>query len=316
MNESRLLRSPRKLRALMGGIVGVGISLAGLIFVGMAVARHRDDIEAGVAVVSPVWAAGALAASVAGMTLVALVWHRSLKMFGIDVTRSAAVTLYYRGEIGKYVPGGVWPIVGRAELTKRTGASAGPAYNSVLVALAALYLAAAGVSLLTFASNAVSSLSVWLLLGVATVALALHPRAWEKLGVVLQHVSGRRLLLPSRLEVAGLVLRSVPAWILIGTSTWIIARAMSPDIGYVRVVSATAFSWLVGFLAVPAPGGLGVREAVFVAAMGNTPTGVAAATALLGRLAFMLTDGVGALVATFAARWCTGAGHQNSDEDD
>ena len=51
-------------------------------------------------------------------------------------------------------------------------------------------------------------------------------------------------------------------------------------------------SWIIGFIT-PAPGGIGVREAVFVAIAG-VAAGPAAAAAILARVLFVLVDGSGA----------------------
>jgi hypothetical protein len=50
------------------------------------------------------------------------------------------------------------------------------------------------------------------------------------------------------------------------------------------------------------PGGVGVREAVFVAAAGSLDPGIAAATALAARLLFVIVDAAGALLGAFALR--------------
>ena len=56
----------------------------------------------------------------------------------------ACVTWYFVGEIGKYVPGGIWPVVGRAELARRGGHPRSGAYASVALSLGALYLVGHG----------------------------------------------------------------------------------------------------------------------------------------------------------------------------
>jgi len=70
----------------------------------------------------------------------------------------------------------------------------------------------------------------------------------------------------------------VPVWLLVGTATWAVARALDPSAAWIDVAPAAVASWLVGFLAVPVPGGVGVREAAFVAFAGNLAPGVAPAT--------------------------------------
>jgi uncharacterized membrane protein YbhN (UPF0104 family) len=101
----------------------------------------------------------------------------------------------------------------------------------------------------------------------------------------------------------GLVLRYIPAWLLIGTSTWCIARAFDPHVGWMAIAPAAMLSWVVGFVLVPVPGGVGVREAAFVALVGGSvPAGVRATVAIVARLAFMLVDAVGALIGSAAVR--------------
>ena len=69
------------------------------------------------------------------------------------------------------------------------------------------------------------------------------------------------------------------------------------------VVFATALSWVVGFIAIGVPGGLGVREATFAAVLSvAVPAGVGPAAALAARLVFMLVDTVGAVGASASTR--------------
>jgi uncharacterized membrane protein YbhN (UPF0104 family) len=89
--------------------------------------------------------------------------------------------------------------------------------------------------------------------------------------------------------------------LLIGGATWSVARSLDPHAGLARILFATAVSWLVGFLAVPVPGGVGVREAVFVALAGNLPLGVAASTAVVARLIFVAVDAAGAVLSARSA---------------
>ena len=61
-------------------------------------------------------------------------------------------------------------------------------------------------------------------------------------------------------------------------------------------------SWIVGFVLVPVPGGVGVREAAFVAAAGSLDPGIAAATAVAARALFVVVDALGAALGTLALR--------------
>ena len=74
------------------------------------------------------------------------------------------------------------------------------------------------------------------------------------------------------------------------------------------IAPAAMFSWVVGFLLVPVPGGVGVREAAFVALVGGSvPAGIRATVAVVARLAFMLVDAAGALIGgAVVRRWDSG----------
>jgi uncharacterized membrane protein YbhN (UPF0104 family) len=90
--------------------------------------------------------------------------------------------------------------------------------------------------------------------------------------------------------------------VLVGTATWCIARAFDGNVGWIEVAPAAVLSWIIGFLLVPIPGGLGVREAAFVGLVSALPTGIAATVAIAARLSFMLVDGAGALLAGMSLR--------------
>ena len=105
----------------------------------------------------------------------------------------------------------------------------------------------------------------------------------------------------------GLVARYVPTWLFIGTATYAVARSLTTDLSYPRMMFATVLSWAAGFLAVPVPAGAGVREAVLTATSG-LDGGVAAATAIVARVLFVVVDVVAGLVAApFAGRPREGA---------
>ena len=99
------------------------------------------------------------------------------------------------------------------------------------------------------------------------------------------------------------ILSLIVLW-LIGTATWCVARAFDPDASWLAVAPAAILSWIIGFVSVPVPGGIGVREAAFVAVVGTIPTGVRATVAVAARLCFILVDAGGAALGAMAwRRW-------------
>jgi uncharacterized membrane protein YbhN (UPF0104 family) len=127
--------------------------------------------------------------------------------------------------------------------------------------------------------------------------VALHPAVTERVLALGRRVAGRELAVqpPTWRASVGLVLRYLPAWALVATATCCVAHALDPDAPIRKVALAAVLSWLVGFVVVPVPGGVGVREAAFVAAAGSLAPGVAPATAVVARLLFVSVDALGAL---------------------
>ena len=165
------------------------------------------------------------------------------------------MTWYFVGEIGKYVPGGIWPVVGRAELARRGGHPRSAAYASVALSLGALYLAdmllVAALLPLRFLDEGNDAL--WLLVLLPIGLLLLHHRPLGWMVELAERAMKRKLTvtIPPWSASLGLVLRYLPAWLLIGTATWCMARAFDPGADWLTIAPAAMFSWVVGFLLVP-----------------------------------------------------------------
>lgn len=289
--------------------VGLLIAALGVGFVIRELARQRDEVLAAVSGATPARLIVALLLGLGAMCTIGLAWRRCLRVLGHR--RGVADTLrrYFVGQLGKYVPGGIWPVVGRAEMARRGGVPGAAAYGSTLLSLGLTYLAAVLMVLLALLSGPGGGRQVaWqpIVLLLPAGLTILHPRILGLILGGLRKLSRRELDVPvPRWGVSvTLLLVHLPAWLAISIATWLVAYAMSgtpPDLR--NLIFATTLSWLVGFLAVPVPGGIGVREAVFVAAATSLPsTGLAAAVALVSRVLFILVDLTGAAVTSLLPR--------------
>lgn len=295
-------KRPSRKGARWSAAVGIVLGVAGLVLVGQRIAQESDAVGEAISDAKPGWFVLAFIAAFAGMTVIAATWRRALSLLGSNLDTTAVVWRYYVGEIGKYLPGGVWPVMGRSELVFRAGVARSAAYGSVALSLGALYLGAlitaAGLLPIALVGGSSSSAPMLLLLLVPLGLVALHPAVAGRGVDLLRRVTRRPLAIevPSWSQSVGLVIRYVPSWLLIGTSTWAVARALYPGADWPEIVLATMLSWTAGFVAVPVPGGVGVREAAFLAVAASLPSGVAATTALVSRVMFMAVDVLGALI--------------------
>jgi uncharacterized membrane protein YbhN (UPF0104 family) len=97
----------------------------------------------------------------------------------------------------------------------------------------------------------------------------------------------------------------LPIWLLLGASFWLCARGLvgvpARDLAF--YAGAFAVAWLAGLVAIYAPGGLGVREAVLVALLsGRIGAADALVVAAASRLILILVDVLLAGAATAAMR--------------
>jgi uncharacterized membrane protein YbhN (UPF0104 family) len=213
----------------------------------------------------------------AGLYLAALacwgaVWYWLLRGHGEPVSRRGAIRAYFVSQPGKYVPGKAWTLFLRAGLVRREGVR--PAGAVLLATYETLTTMAAGaliaVALLPWAIGGTSALG-WSAVLLAVAGIPVLPgvfnrltrrlaRAFEKAGESVPQLGGRTLL--------GALARSSVGWLCVGTSLFVVVQAIRPDEAapsaglWLRCLGSMAAAYVVGFVVLPAPGGLGPREAV------------------------------------------------------
>jgi uncharacterized membrane protein YbhN (UPF0104 family) len=259
--------------------------------------------------------AAALAAVLAGILATFLCWREVLADLGGRLPVRAGARVFFLGQLGKYVPGSLWPVMAQMELGRdhqvpeRASGSAVGVFLLVLVGTG-LAVAAAAVPLL--GPDAVHA--YWWLLAVLPVALLLLvPRVLNRLLALVMRL-GRRPPLPAPLSAGG-VLRAVAwamvSWVANGVHVWVLAGqfgAADPTLLAPLAMATGAFAaaWCAGFLLVVTPAGAGVREAALVLLLGGALTRPqATVVALVSRLLFVVGDlgwGAAALLAGRRAR--------------
>lgn len=250
------------------------------------------------------WLAPAALCAFGAMFILAWRWGAAIVAVGGEPSGAhRIVSAFFVGEAGKYIPGAVWAMLGRGELARREGYERSIAYSSVALSVIACYLAASLTALaLAVVSLIGGSISMpwWPVAVVAAVGIAaIHPEVSGRVLALASRVFGRRLTIeiPSWTQCLRLTLTYVPVWILIAAATTMVTESLVADPPIARVALAAVVSWIIGFIT-PAPGGIGVREAVFVALAG-VGAGPAAAAAILARVLFIFVDGLGAGVGWF-----------------
>lgn len=291
-------------RAALGGIV-VALVLTAAV---AAIYRQRhsfvDALDA--------MGAGALVGS-AGIALVATaftypVWREVLLGLDVDMPWFAGARVFFVSQLGKYLPGSVWPVVIQMEAGRARGASRRTMLAANLITLVlscAVGLVIASV-VLPF-SDAHALRRYWVLLVALPFLLALlHPRAvpWmldRAFAMVHREPLGQRLHVRDSLRAAGWSGASFAAQ---GLHVAVLALAVGEGGGAHTVLLALggmALAVCAGVLFIPAPAGAGVRDVILTLVLSTTLTNAQAlAVVVASRMILIVVDVVlAALVVLF-----------------
>ena len=296
---------PRPLLARISSLLGVAIGVAGVAFVARTLISKWDEVSDAFSQVDAINLVLSLLLGLAAMTSIGWIWVTMIVARSHNVRHRNAMSWYFTGQLGKYVPGGIWPIVGRAELAVRNGIPRLDAYASTGLSLVTTY-AAAVVTIGIGAAVTTGHRPIAVLIAVGIV-LAYAAFSQPSLRAVIIRIATRvsssasSLTDPKRL--ARLTVLHIPAWILMSLSTSVTATAFGAKISIADMLFITTTSWLAGFVVVGVPGGIGVREAVFTSLAGGIiGTPMAVSLALMSRVVFIAVDLTGALVSGVISR--------------
>lgn len=223
-------------------------------------------------------------------------WRSLLRDWGQRLEGWSAARIWIVSSLGKYVPGKLWAVAGMAVLSQRAGvapwAATGAAVVMQVLAIGtgAAVAGVAGAEVLESAKPGVqTALALLVAAAIAMVGLLLWPAFLRRLLRLLapQAIQDRQ---PTGRGIAIGIATNIAAWLGYGLSLWILAQGLLPasGLGLRLAIAVFAASYLAGFLALFAPGGIGVREGLFILLL-QGPLGVGAATSLAVASRLLLT---------------------------
>ena len=295
----------KPLLARLSSVLGIVIGIAGVAFVARTLISKWDEVSDAFSQVDAINLVLSLLLGLAAMTSIGWIWVTMIVARSHNVRHRNAMAWYFTGQLGKYVPGGIWPIVGRAELAVRNGIPRLDAYASTGLSLVTTYAAA----VVTIGIGAAATTGHRLIAVLIAISLVLAFAAFSQPSLraaiirVATRVSPSASSLTDPKRLARLTVVHIPAWILMSLSTSVTATAFGAKISIADMLFITTTSWLAGFVVVGVPGGIGVREAVFTSLAGGIiGTPMAVSLALMSRIVFIAVDLTGALVSSVISR--------------
>jgi len=210
----------------------------------------------------------------------------------------AAGRVFFVGQIGKYVPGSLWPVVVQAELGRDHGV---PRRRSAAATLVLILLSAFSALLMVLITLPFQPVMAengfgWMLLLVPPLIVLLHPRV---LGRVLDRVLrligrpplGEWTSLRGTAVALGWALAS---WLGAGLQIGCLAVSLGAPRTWHTValsIGGYALAWAVGLVVVVAPAGAGARELALIAVLSPVlDDGAVVVVVLLSRVLFTGAD--------------------------
>lgn len=287
-------------------VVRIVVAVLVLAAVVVAVWRNWGEVSAHLREVPAATLAEAFVLGLLAPIFSLLGWRVLLNDLGTRLPLPAGASVFFVGQLGKYLPGSVWSVVAQADLGSRLGV---PRRRMGIVGLLSILL-----SVLTGAIVGVPALplllersgefrSVWWFAPAAALLLLLWPRLlnWgiaRTLRILRREPLERELTAPA---IALTSLWFVLAWLSAGLSILVLAHALSPDTPVrsllVTSICGFALASAIGMFSVIVPAGVGVRDGVLAVLLGALmPFPAAFAIVVISRFFTVVADVVVAAV--------------------
>jgi uncharacterized membrane protein YbhN (UPF0104 family) len=272
-----------------------------VVFVGAfawAFAGKWDEIVRRLREQNPAVVLAGLGLCFAAVAMSFLIWRGTMAVLGSRVPLRTGARIFFVGQLGKYLPGSVWPVVAQMRMGRDAGLPRARVALAFLLTLgmSVLWGLVVGLSALPTLLRKEGSGAASLLLVVPVVLVLLVPRVINSLlNRALRLL--RREPLDTAIEGRDIVRGSL--WTLVyfvvqGSHVWVLAMGLGADpLDSLPVaIGGFAIAFALGPLLVVLPAGAGVREAVLVVLLSTVLSSTeAAAVALTSRGLLMVTDG-------------------------
>lgn len=265
--------SPR--RSAIERIVKIAFGVAVLGFGALFVSSRWKELGDALAQAEPGWIVVAFLFAMLGQWAGVLGFRAVLAASSRWLPTVDVARVFFVSQLGKYIPGSVWPIVAVTQMCRQYGITRRAAAIAGLLAM--LFSTVTGgllgiVLVLVGASGGASGLW-WLALLVPVAFVSVHPRVVVPTINLLLRLARRA---PVEIDLTGAALRGslgwpVLSWLFLGLQCWALVVALGgpPLTSLAAAIGGFALAYAAGTLFVPAPAGAGVREAVLGVALVN-----------------------------------------------
>jgi uncharacterized membrane protein YbhN (UPF0104 family) len=231
------------------------------------------------------------------------IWRSLLQKLSSKLPFKKAFQIWFYSNLGKYVPGKIWSVMGMVYMCEKEGIPKAATLSSAILNQLLNIIGGLILVLILSGTKFLSGMSkLYYLPLILVFVISLYPRVMEKIlnwGLKKLKKEPVKVNLSFK-ENLFFTLLFMLAWGVYGVAfnIFIMSLTDSPLSNWPFLTSIFAFSYIIGFLSIFVPGGLGVREGILVYYLSSYfPLPVATLIALLSRLWMTAVELSGLLVA-------------------
>jgi len=267
-------------------IVGWLITLLALFFVGRWLAQLDQAVWSSLLHVNKTWLIGSLLILQLWFLMRFAAWEVIVRRHGSEAQRHQTLRTWTLSELARYVPGNVWSFAAKY----RSSVSGGATKTGAVQALVIEALAQVAGALMTAALFYNSAQYWWVAMLVVIAFPTLMPVI---LSLVAKWKKWQEAPRVGMTESLGLLLWYSLLWIVFGVATAMIYRSFpeAPRVDMMWLIGANVAAWLIGYISIVTPMGLGVREVAFVRLTTDVvPSAFASLVSLVTRVWFVVSE--------------------------
>jgi uncharacterized membrane protein YbhN (UPF0104 family) len=302
----RRVLARRALRLAWFTILAIGLALA----LRSRWAEVRDELATLRA--GALWLS--LAVALVGVGASSGIWHQMFRGLGEPLPLRVSLRIFFVGQIGKYLPGAVWPAVTQAALAREHGVAPRATVSAVTLFLWIHLITGTAVAVLVLGVS--GRLPRLTLVAFPVLVALLTPRLLGWSLQTLFRLARRRPLhqVPDGRHLLTACLWATAMWVCYGVHLYLLTVAVDDPVPVTVSTGVFAAGWVVGFVLLIAPAGVGPREAAIVALL-PLATASGLSVALVSRLIMAIADGAWAAITALDVDRITGRGTPPASDD-
>lgn len=223
-----------------------------------------------------------------------LSWHLTLRSLNVSIRYIDSLQIWVFSNLSRFIPGFIWQYASRIYLAKKKGIS--PVLSSASLIIEAIFTLFVG-SLIVFLTLNSNFVITSLIILIAVILVLVYPTSFSLIYKTLKKFTHKN----QALNLRGLPIKWVPLLIISFSFQFIIdgsllyflsKNAINLDLSqYPLFIGIFAASWLIGYISIFAPSGLGVQELSIATLLSNfMPLSIASVIAILFRICLLISE--------------------------